>query len=138
MPPREYIPQILESANRIDSNPFATPATIDIANDFKLMLERRKTRKSRKRKVPDPQPGYVYLLKGGGFYKIGCSKNVDKRTVALATKLPFVVEELCRITTADRFGTEHRLHEQFADKRVNGEWFELDEADVEYIRGLAG
>lgn len=27
--------------------------------------------------------------------------------------------------------------EQFAGKRVNGEWFALDAADVEYIRGLA-
>jgi len=32
---------------------------------------------------------------------------------------------------------EKEIHRRFQAKRVKGEWFELNEADVEYIRRLA-
>jgi len=48
-----------------------------------------------------------------------------------------LAELICTIATEDMHGLESRLHKRFADKRANGEWFLLDEADVEYIRGLA-
>jgi hypothetical protein len=33
-------------------------------------------------------------------------------------------------------GLERRLHERFADKRINGEWFDLSEDDVTFIREM--
>jgi len=81
--------------------------------------------------------GYVYLLKGGNYHKIGLSKDTDRRMEEILPKLPFETELVCTIATEDMYGLESRLHEQFADKRANGEWFKLNEADVEYIRRLA-
>jgi hypothetical protein len=49
---------------------------------------------------------------------------------------PFETELIHALQVADVYSAEKRLHSKFADKRVNGEWFELDETDIEYIKGL--
>ncbi len=36
--------------------------------------------------------------------------------------------------TDDRYGTESYRHKRFAEKRVNGEWFELSKADIAVFR----
>lgn len=54
-----------------------------------------------------------------------------------ALKLPFEVEFECLIKTLDMYSTEKELHEKFASKHVNGEWFNLDDNDVQYIKSLA-
>ena len=90
-----------------------------------------------------PQPpqsrtrwGYVYLLQAGPYYKIGASTNVKRRIRQLATLPPFNLHLLCTLHTDDMYGLEQGLHERFAAKRVNGEWFELDQEDVGYIQQL--
>ena len=104
---------------------------------FLECLAERQERNDKPRKPPRETSGYVYLLKGGEYYKIGLSKNADRRIEEISPKLPFETELICTITTEDMYELEAFLHEMFADKRANGEWFELDEADVETIRGLA-
>jgi hypothetical protein len=91
-----------------------------------------------------PQPvktrhtGYVYLLQSPTkAYKIGRSKNPENRLKTFSVKLPFEVEYIALIKTNDMVGLERQLHQRFADKRVNGEWFELSSEDVQYIQGLS-
>ena len=82
--------------------------------------------------------GYVYLLSSPfGFYKIGCSTKPKNRLMTFGVQLPFEVDCLCTIYTGDMYGLEHQLHERFAEKRSKGEWFELSESDVDYIKGLS-
>lgn len=83
-----------------------------------------------------PKPGYVYLLKGGGCYKIGKAQNPEKRSETLAIQLPYPVQLIHYIPAKDPRVYESELHEQFADKRLNGEWFDLSDEDVAYIKGL--
>lgn len=83
------------------------------------------------------QPGYVYLLQCGEYYKIGVSQAPDKRIEQLATPPPFDLEQVCLIETDDMYGLETGLHNRFADKRVRGEWFQLEQADVDYIVSLS-
>lgn len=81
--------------------------------------------------------GYVYLLRGpDGTYKIGKTKNPDDRRRTFNVKLPFRVEYVTLIETNDMTLLESDLHKRFKHKNVDGEWFNLDDDDVEYIKRL--
>lgn len=84
----------------------------------------------------EPNKGYVYLIQAIApqtYYKIGLSKNPVSRIHNLGVVLPFPIEVKHLIQTNHMREAEKKLHEEFAHKRVNGEWFELDEADVQRI-----
>lgn len=81
--------------------------------------------------------GYVYLIKSDSYYKIGVSQDVRQRIKQLGTLPPFDIKLICTIRTDSAYNLESQLHEQFEEKRVNGEWFELEDNDVEYIKELS-
>jgi hypothetical protein len=74
---------------------------------------------------------YVYLLKGGPHYKIGMSTDPKKRFDQIALQIPFRVTLIHTIETDDGGGIEKYWHKRFANKRTNGEWFRLNDSDVE-------
>lgn len=80
--------------------------------------------------------GFIYILQAGPYFKIGIAQNVDARIKQLATLPPFDLVLVHTIETEDMYSLESGLHSRFEAKRKNGEWFELDEEDVEWIRGL--
>ncbi len=81
--------------------------------------------------------GHVYLLRSStGYYKIGRTKYPHDRLATFSVKLPFEVEYEHVILCSDMYKLERDLHNKFADKRVNGEWFELNADDVAYIKSL--
>jgi len=95
--------------------------------------------------VPQPKakrrdPGFVYLLReiNGAHYKIGKTKNPESRAKTFGVQLPYSVEYECVINTPSMSVLETALHERYAHKRINGEWFALDPEDVEYIKALVG
>jgi hypothetical protein len=77
----------------------------------------------------------VYLIfdRNTGLYKIGKSNNAVKRETTLAAQLPFI-ELVCVIDSVNV--TERSLHHVYKTKRVRGEWFNLTQEDVEYIKSL--
>jgi hypothetical protein len=84
-------------------------------------------------------PGWVYLIqeKSEGHYKIGKTKKPEARMRVFGIKLPFKVNIICKIRAANYHQLEKDLHTMFSDKRINGEWFVLDTADVAFIQSLA-
>lgn len=82
--------------------------------------------------------GYVYVLQApGGYHKIGRTINPDNRIETFNIKLPFRVEYRNIIQTPDMHSLESRLHQKFAHKRINGEWFyDLTERDLRFIDRL--
>lgn len=82
------------------------------------------------------QRGYIYVLEGGGFYKIGRAKDPLKRTETLAIQLPYPTKLLFSLASDDYVALETELHDRFSEKRANGEWFALSADDLDYITGL--
>lgn len=83
-----------------------------------------------------PQPGFIYVLEEpiNRWYKIGRAKNVERRLLGI--ELPFKVNRICSIPTNQMIWAERDLHQHFAAKRLNGEWFHLDAQDVEWLLSL--
>jgi len=81
-------------------------------------------------RAPIEDIGFVYLIKSGRFYKIGRSNAVGRREYELAIQLPERASRVHEIRTDDPAGIEAYWHKRFEGKRKNGEWFELDAADI--------
>jgi hypothetical protein len=76
--------------------------------------------------------GFVYLFKHGSRreYKIGKTFNPIRREGEIALQLPEKLEPIHHIKTDDPSGIEQYWHSRFAKKRLEGEWFALDAADI--------
>ncbi len=74
--------------------------------------------------------GFVYLMRSGRHYKIGRTKSVGSRERQLAIKIPISPTTIHVIETDDPVGVEAYWHSRFADKRGEGEWFDLSAQDI--------
>ncbi len=83
-----------------------------------------------------PQRGFVYLIEGGGHYKIGKAIDPRKRSEQLTIQLPYPVNLLHVVESDDYSRLERKLHQRFAPQRENGEWFDLEDSDVEHILAM--
>lgn len=89
------------------------------------------------------QPGYVYLVNqvGTALYKIGATtqQNPMHRVTQLQSSHRGVALQLIlAIPTADCFGFEKQLHDEFGKHRMYGEWFRLDSDALAQLRQLEG
>ena len=78
---------------------------------------------------------YVYLMidTTNNFYKIGISNNPRYREHTLQSDKP-TIELICAKeypTRAIAEAIESALHRVYGNKRIRGEWFNLDSSDVE-------
>jgi predicted outer membrane lipoprotein len=82
----------------------------------------------------NPEAGFIYLLSDQqGHVKIGRTSQLTTRIKQLSTQPPFRLTLICAFRVIDAAFYEHDMHRQFADKRMNGEWFRLTPEDVELI-----
>jgi hypothetical protein len=74
--------------------------------------------------------GEVYLFKSGRYYKIGKTNDTVRRGQELSIQLPDPSAMVHLIKTDDPSGVERYWHRRFEAKRKNGEWFDLNSADI--------
>lgn len=74
--------------------------------------------------------GYIYLLYGGGYFKIGKTTQLSARGKQISLQLPFEVKLVHSINTNNVDQAERYWHTKFKSKRLNGEWFSLNDEDV--------
>lgn len=84
-----------------------------------------------------PRGGYVYVLKSAYGFKIGRTRSIPDRMRTFGVKLPFVYSIYLCAWFDDHIAAESAYHRQFANKRINGEWFDVSEHDIAQIRARA-
>lgn len=80
---------------------------------------------------------YCYIVERGGLYKIGHTGNLVTRLQALDSNdtKPLTVVHLIEHSFCNEI--ERGLHRLFARKRMKGEWFSLNQADIAAIKAMS-
>ena len=79
-------------------------------------------------------PGYIYVIKSQHGYKIGKTVNLKTRLNLFEVKLPFPIA-LSHYAWFENYSKAERdFHLMFSDKRLEGEWFDLTDRDLEEIK----
>lgn len=83
-------------------------------------------------RIAPTKQGFVYLMRDAvnGYIKIGYSQNPKYRERTLQSEKPTI--ELITAWCGDT-KDEKELHNTFAHKRLRGEWFSLDDVDIDII-----
>ena len=80
---------------------------------------------------------YVYIIQSLERYKIGWSgdlKTIQRRFNRLNLMNAYGITLVLIIRSRRSHKIKSELHNQFADKRIHGEWFCLDQSDLDIIR----
>ncbi len=82
-----------------------------------------------------PEPGVYILAAPTGFYKIGCSERVKVRTRSILQNCPPDTKHIHTIPVegAKPASVEAKLHRKYRAKRVEREWFRLDDEEVAWL-----
>jgi hypothetical protein len=71
---------------------------------------------------------YMMLNERNGYIKIGISNNPSYRENTLQSQEPEV-----KLLWKSKIDIEAQLHYKFRDKRIRGEWFNLEPEDIKWI-----
>jgi hypothetical protein len=107
------------------------PELADVVELLESVKEDTPNKKDFDPETKDTKYGFVYLVRGHpGEYKIGRTNLVDRRLSELGATSSIEQTLIHEIKTDDPAGIESYWHRRFQDKRMKGEWFNLNPADV--------
>ena len=84
---------------------------------------------------------YLYLLTDGSRYKIGITKDVDRRLKQLQTGAAsplFVITVSADLPPTKARFLERELHRSLRSQRTSGEWFDLDARLLSVVKAEIG
>jgi len=73
----------------------------------------------------------IYAIRSGEFVKLGYSVDPQERISSISTMAP--VECILLGVQEGTVRTERKLHQQFSNLRVNGEWFKAEQSLLDWI-----
>lgn len=68
--------------------------------------------------------GYIYLFECGGKYKIGVSRNVERRIKDLDNR-PFKVNLIAKVHSDIAYKAEQTVHNLLKRYKIEGEWYDF-------------
>ena len=128
-----------ESLNNMNA---AVEAQIDSTapgtNARMLVLREKGAYSTKRHKTLRVNEGYVYLIRetGQNLYKIGKSINPKKRVRSIIGGHPNKADVVHIAWFEDHSYAEQMFLDTFSKTRQNGEWFILEEEDVEFIKSF--
>jgi predicted GIY-YIG superfamily endonuclease len=76
---------------------------------------------------------YVYFIKCGEYYKIGYSKDAERRVKELDNR-PYKVELIyVSALTPYAYKIEQKIHEWLEEYKINGEWYDLPRDMIDVV-----
>lgn len=72
---------------------------------------------------PKDKTGYVYVLRCADKFKIGYTKNIERRISQLDTR-PFKLELCFKTYHMNAYDVEQKIHKQLKDFQIANEWYE--------------
>lgn len=79
----------------------------------------------------ETQQTYLVMDEATGYTKIGKSKDIHTRLQIIKTHVP-----LCQLIGYIAADVEKELHARYHDKRIKGEWFNLNSDDIQEIEKI--
>lgn len=123
--------------NKYLPSPVRSKVEMFFSGELKIKAQEEKEDRKNKKQKTKKFSGYVYLiLAENGLYKIGRAKSVSTRLKPFEVSFPMSWKLVYSFYSDDYIVSESDLHKRFESKRKVGEWFELDEKDVEYIKSI--
>ncbi len=86
--------------------------------------------------TPRHAPEFIYVTRAPFGCKIGRTTRPELRPLQVAGNAPVQLEVLIVKEVAGSYEIERSLHDHFKDKWLRGEWFSLDDSDVQLIRDV--
>ena len=82
----------------------------------------------------DYKTGYIYLLECGGRYKIGYSKDPERRLKELDNR-PFKLNLVIKSNKLkNAYDIEQEIHHHLNEHKINGEWYQLEDDLVQSLK----
>lgn len=81
-----------------------------------------------------PMPGYIYIMKMAGYYKIGYSINPQSRSEEIGVLAPEKPEIIWTCHVPNMKAIESNTHKTFESNRVRGEWFRFTDQEIEDVK----
>lgn len=76
---------------------------------------------------------FIYIIKGKDYFKIGKTKNINRRMKEFKVSIPYSIKLNNLIKVSDMTEAEKYIHKICERSRVEGEWFSLSEKDINLI-----
>lgn len=120
----------------VDFDVFVMNEIERMTNEKKVDFKEDTTFNQEKNSDNQEKRGVYFIQADNGLTKIGRTKNLKNRLSKLKTSSPCELNLIWFIETEHELELEAKIHDVFSVKRVRGEWFDLTDEDMSWIKQI--